>query len=103
MDWVQVAPQDTAPSTGFMSMFSTTSPNSLPSAPAVWMANARIPGSGPSPKAWTKISAKTSSGTVRQNSRTLLADSRTNRLRTRLEADAKHSRKPPIAPVTVPR
>ena len=36
--------------------------------PVVWMATASTPAIGPSPKAITKISAKTSSGTVRQNS-----------------------------------
>ena len=35
----------------------------------VWIAIARTPGNGPRPKATTKISANTMSGTVRQNSR----------------------------------
>ena len=40
-------PVDRTPSTGFMSMFSTTSANSLPSAPVVWIAMASTPGIGP--------------------------------------------------------
>ena len=63
------APVAVAPSTGFMSMFSTTSANSLPSAPMVWMASASTPGIGPRPNATTNSSANTISGTVRQNSR----------------------------------
>ena len=51
-----------------MSMFSVVSKNCLPSAPALWIAIASTPGSGPRPKATTKISANTTSGTVRQNS-----------------------------------
>src|SRR5262245_33210981 len=37
MDATQLAPVAVAPSTGFMSMFSTTSANSLPSAPNEWI------------------------------------------------------------------
>ena len=51
-----------------MSMFSTTSANSLPSAPSVWMTTASTPAIGPRPKAITNIRAKTSCGTVRQSS-----------------------------------
>ena len=64
----QLAPVERTPSTGFMSMFSTISENSLPSAPTEWIVIASTPAIGPRPKAITKISANTMSGTVRQNS-----------------------------------
>ena len=64
----QLAPVERRPSTGLMSAFSTTSENSLPSAPVVWIAIASTPAIGPRPKAMTKISAKTMPGTVRANS-----------------------------------
>ena len=51
-----------------MSMFSTISEYSLPSAPTEWIMIASTPAIGPRPNAMTKISANTISGTVRQNS-----------------------------------
>ena len=89
------------PSTGFMSMFSTTSANSLPSAPMVWMAMASTPAIGPSPKAITNISAKTSSGTVRQNSQKRRTSMRSQRLRRQVggrqeaQAEARRARPAP--------
>src|SRR5258707_9498361 len=65
---IQLAPVDRPPSPGFMSIFSTISEYCLPSAPTQWIVMARTPAIGPRPNAMTKISAKTISGTVRQNS-----------------------------------
>ncbi|MDR9954215.1 hypothetical protein, partial [Enterobacter hormaechei] len=77
-----------------MSMFSTTSENSLPSAPVVWIAMASTPTIGPSPKAITKIRANTTSGTVRHTSSRRLAPIRSPRDRTRLAAATKLRAKP---------
>ena len=95
-------PPAVMPSTGFMSMFSTTSANSLPSAPTVWMATASTPAIGPSPKAITNIRANTSSGTVRQSSQKRRTSMRSQRLGATLAAAKKHSTKAPSAPSTVP-
>ena len=48
-DGVQLAPVAVMPSSGPRSMFSFTSENSLPSAPAVWKATAMIAGTGEEP------------------------------------------------------
>ena len=98
----QAAPVDDTPSTGFMSIFSTTSANSLPSAPRVWMATASTPAIGPSPKAMTNSRAKTSTGMVRQNSQKRRTAMRKKRLGATLAAARKPSTKAPAAPSTVP-
>ena len=96
------APVDDTPSTGFMSMFSTTSANCFVRAPKVWMTTARTPAIGPSPKAITNSSAKTSSGTVRQSSQTRRTAKRSQRLGPTLAAARKDRPKAPIAPSSVP-
>ena len=50
----------------------------LPSAPVEWIAIASTPAIGPRPKAITKISANTMSGTVRQNSRSAATTNRSH-------------------------
>src|ERR1700694_4257602 len=55
MQDTQLAPVDRTPSTGFMSMFSTISEYSLPSAPTEWIMIARTPAIGPRAKAITKM------------------------------------------------
>ncbi len=72
-------------------MFSTTSANSLPSAPSVWMTTASTPAMGPRPKAITNRSAKTSSGTVRHSSQKRRATRRTQRPGATLAAARKAS------------
>ncbi len=63
---------------------------------------ARRPASGPRPKATTKISAKTISGTVRQNSSQRLARKPIVLFGVRLRAERKEKMKPPMAPESVP-
>ena len=98
----QLAPVERTPSTGFMSMFSTISENSLPSAPAEWMAMARTPAIGPRPNAMTKISANTIDGTVRQNSSPRRTTKRSHGIGAVFCAARKFSAKASTAPVSVP-
>ena len=76
----QLAPTARKPSSGFMSAFSTTSKNILPSAPTVWMLTARIAGIGPSEKIARKKPAITISGKARRISSTRRVTKRSQRL-----------------------
>ena len=64
---------------------------------------ASTPTIGPRPKAITKISANTTSGTVRHTSRKRLAQNRKVGDRTRLFAATKLKAKPASPPSSVPR
>ena len=70
---IQLAPTARRPSSGFMSAFSTTSKNSFPSAPIVWMLTAMMAGMGPSEKMARKKPAMTISGKGAQHFEDLLA------------------------------
>ena len=97
----QVAPTARKPSSGFMSAFSTTSKNILPSAPTVWMLTARIAGIGPSEKIARKKPAMTISGKARTISSRRRVAKRNQRLAVRLRAAKKQSRKPKVKPISV--
>ena len=85
-----------------MSMFSTISEYSLPSAPTEWIMMARTPAIGPRPNAITKISANTISGTVRQNSIKRRTANRSHGAGEVFSAARKLSTKARIAPARVP-
>ncbi len=90
------------PSTGFMSAFSTTSENSLPSAPVVCSAIASTPAIGPSPNAITKISANTMPGTVRANSSSRRTAKRSHGAGEVFSAARKFRQNPNTVPSSVP-
>ena len=66
------------------------------------MATASTPAIGPSPKAITNISAKTSSGTVRQSSQKRRTSIRSHGRGETLAAARKQRKKAPTAPSAVP-
>jgi hypothetical protein len=97
----QVPPVARTPSTGFMSTFSLTSANSLPSAPTVCSAMAMAAGTGPPPRMKISTSAMTMSGKARITSSMRRNSPAMPGQRARPRVESSDSTAPPTPPISV--